>query len=164
MAKLISFAGIVVLLLSGCGSGADNADGGVDGGDLTCAAAEFKVTGNVDGALISENMVVAGQALYNIPGDNGCYVNIYFEGGGRLRLEWENTLPDGQSAQATGSVNLETQGGINLGNCSGAGFVSQVTMETGGVSFVLHELRKAPYCSGAAVSGDLAGCAGFKNQ
>jgi len=107
-------------------------------------------------------MIVAGQALINIPGDNGCYVNVYFEGGGRLRLEWENTLPDGQSAPATGSVNLETHGSINLGNCSGAGYVSGISKETNGVSFVLHDLHRAPYCSGEAVSGELKGCAGFK--
>ena len=147
-----------MLLLSGCGSGSDNADGG----DLTCSAAEFKVAGNAGGTPVSEIMAVAGQALFNVPGDNGCYVNVYFDGGGRLRLEWENTLPDGLSAPASGSVNLETHGSINLGNCSGAGFVSEISMETNGVSFVLHNLREAPYCSGAAVSGELSGCAGFK--
>ena len=158
MAVIALVAGIG---FSACGTSSNNnGDGGNNG--PTCGLAEFSVEGTAAGQAVSEKINVAGQALINIPGDTGCYVNVYFEGGGRLRLEWENTLADGQSSQASGSVNLEVHGGINYGNCSGAGFPSKITKIENGVEFVLEDLREAPYCSGASVTGKLEGCATFK--
>jgi hypothetical protein len=145
--------GILVLglALAACGnSDGSNGDGGTDGGTdgselpPVCGPAEFAVTGNAGGVAVNEKMTVAGQALVNEPGDTGCYVNVYFEGGGRLRLEWDDTLATGQSAPATGSVNLEVHGKINLGSCSTGDKTSVVTLLEDGVEFTLRDLAEAP--------------------
>ena len=127
-----------------------------------CAASEFKVEGTLDDTPVSEQVTVAGHALVNVPGDTGCYVNVYFEGGGRLRLEWPDTLPEDQTSPASGSVNLEVQGGINAGDCDDDGMASEVTLLSDGVEFILRELHEAPYCTGASISGELRGCASFE--
>jgi len=158
----ITVSFLAFILLAGCqGSGNTPDDGGGDAGEIVCNEADFIVRGTAGGEAVSDSKTVAGQALVNQPGENGCYVNVYFEGGGRLRLEWENTLSNGESAPATGSVNLEAQGGINLGSCSTGEKTSSVTLFDNGVEFVLKDLHYAPYCAAEAVSGELAGCASF---
>lgn len=160
---------------SGRDAGADTEDAGnsVDAADApgtgdpgcerpSCATTEFRVCGVLDGADIDEHLVVAGQRLVNEPGDEGCYLNLYFEGGGRLRLEWADTLLPDESCDASGSVNLAAQGGINVGDCDDDGPSSRITMLADGVEFELHELRQAPYCTGAPVAGELSGCARFE--
>ncbi len=155
---------LVGVLLAACGS-VDNAngDGGGDGSEqpAVCGPAEFVLTGSAGGQAVYQQIGVAGQALVNEPGDIGCYLNVYFEGGGRLRLEWEDTLASGQSAPATGSVNLEVHDGINLGSCSTGAKSSTVTLLENEVEFTLRDLAEAPYCGGSPVAGELSGCAVF---
>ena len=153
-----------IFALSACGGGDGGGDGGSDGSDgpPACGAVEFIAVGTLNGSPVEERATVTGQFLVNVPGDTGCYVNVYFEGGGRLRLEWADTLAAGQSSPASGSVNLEAQGGINAGNCSDRDYASRMTMLQNGVEFTLKNLHTAPYCSGAAYTGELAGCAAFK--
>jgi hypothetical protein len=155
---------LAIFALEACGGGGGSGDGGSDGsnGSPICGAVKFIAVGTLNGSPVEERATVSGQFLVNVPGDTGCYVNVYFEGGGRLRLEWEDTLAAGQSSQASGSVNLEAQGGINVGNCSDRGYASEMTMLENGVEFTLKNLHQAPYCSGAAYTGELAGCATFK--
>jgi hypothetical protein len=159
---------IAALAAAACGNGGGGKeDAGSDGNDGSggppvCGIQEFIAIGTLNGSPVEERATVSGQFLVNIPGDTNCYVNVYFEGGGRLRLEWPETLASGEDSQASGSVNLEAQGGLNAGNCSTDGFVSEMTMLEEGVEFVLRSLRKAPYCSGPAYTGELAGCATFK--
>lgn len=159
---------VAAATLSACGSGSstgrDAGDGMADAGSETpvCDPAQFRVRGTLDGTGVDQQLVVAGQMLVNDPGDQGCYLNLYFEGGGRLRLEWAAALPEGQASAASGSVNLAAQGGINVGDCDDDGPASTITLLAGGVAFELHELRQAPYCTGDPVSGELRGCAGFK--
>jgi hypothetical protein len=160
-------AGLAFLTLAGCGGGNGGGDAGSDGNDGSggppaCGLQEFIATGTLNGSPVEERATVSGQFLVNVPGDTGCYVNVYFEGGGRLRLEWADTLAAGEDSPASGSVNLEAQGGMNAGNCSDAGYASEMTMLENGVEFVLRNLRQAPYCSGAAYTGELTGCASFK--
>ena len=114
---------LVFLFLAACGGGNGNGDGGSDGSDgpPVCGVVEFIAVGTLNGSPVEERATVSGQFLVNVPGDTGCYVNVYFQGGGRLRLEWADTLAAGQNSQASGSVNLEAQGGINAGNCSDRG-------------------------------------------
>lgn len=152
-----------VLILAACGNGNGNGDGGSDGsnGPPVCGAVEFIAVGTLDGLPVEERATVSGQFLVDMPGDTGCYVNVYFAGGGRLRLEWADTLAAGQSSPAAGSVNREAQGGINVGNCSDRGYASEMTMLENGVEFTLRSLHQAPYCSGPAVTGELSGCAMF---
>jgi|GEM_PF-1619663 len=154
---------LAIFALPACGGGNSGGDGGSDGSDgpPVCGAVEFIAVGTLNGSPVEERATVSGQFLVNVPGDTGCYVNVYFEGGGRLRLEWADTLAAGQSRPAAGSVNLEAQGGINVGNCSDRGYASEMTMLENGVEFTLKSLHQAPYCSGAAYTGELAGCARF---
>jgi hypothetical protein len=163
--KVLSFL-LAIFALQACGGGDGGGDGGSDGSDgpPVCGAVEFIAVGTLNGSPVEERATVSGQFLVNVPGDTGCYVNVYFQGGGRLRLEWANTLAAGQGSPAAGSINLEAQGGINAGNCSDTGYASEMTMLENGVEFVLHNLRQAPYCSGAAYTGELAGCAAFKEE
>ena len=157
---------LAILTLAACGNGNGGGDGGSDGdgsnGPPVCGLQEFIAVGVLNGSPVEERATVSGQFLVNTPGDTGCYVNVYFEGGGRLRLEWADTLAAGESSPASGSVNREAQGGLNAGNCSTSGYPSEMTMLDSGVEFVLKNLRQAPYCSGAAYTGELAGCASFK--
>jgi hypothetical protein len=152
-----------ILAGAACGNGSGNSDGGSDGsnGPPVCGAVEFIAVGTLNGSAVEERATVSGQFMVNVPGDTGCYVNVYFEGGGRLRLEWADTLAAGHSSPAAGSVNLEVQGGINAGNCSDRGYASEMTMLENGVEFTLRNLHQAPYCSGAAYTGELTGCAMF---
>jgi hypothetical protein len=161
----ILVAWLAFSVAAGCGGGNGGGDGGSDGdgsnGSPVCGPLEFIAVGTLNGSPVEERATVSGQRLVNIPGDTGCYVNVYFQGGGRLRLEWADTLAAGEDSPAAGSVNLEAQGGINAGNCSDRGYVSDMTMLDSGVEFVLKNLRQAPYCSGAAYTGELSGCAMF---
>lgn len=161
--KILHFF-IISFALQACGGSGGGGDGGADGSDgpPVCGSVEFIATGTLNGSPVEERATVSGQFLVNVPGDTGCYVNVYFEGGGRLRLEWADTLAAGQSSPAAGSVNLEAQGGINVGNCSDRGYASRMTMLENGVEFTLRNLYTAPYCSGAAYTGELTGCAAFK--
>ena len=158
---------LAILTLAACGNGNGNGDGGSDGdgsnGPPVCGIDEFIAVGTLNGSPVDERATVSGQRLVNIPEDTGCHVNVYFQGGGRLQLEWADTLAAGESSPAAGSVNLEAQGGINAGNCSDRGYASEMTMLDNGVEFVLRGLHQAPYCSGAAYTGELAGCAMFKD-
>ncbi len=163
--KALSFL-LVILVLQACGGGDGGGDGGSDGsaGNPACGPQEFIAVGTLNGSAVDERATVSGQFLVNVPGDTGCYVNVYFQDGGRLRLEWADTLAAGQSSPAAGSINLEAQGGINVGNCSDRGYSSEMTMLENGVEFTLKNLHQAPYCSGAAYTGELKGCAAFKEQ
>ena len=160
---LIWFA---LFALAGCGGGNGDGDGGSDGdgsnGAPVCGVEQFIAVGTLNGSPVDERATVSGQFLVNVPGDTGCHVNVYFQGGGRLQLEWADTLTAGESSPAAGSVNLEAQGGTNAGNCSDRGYASEMTMLDNGVEFILRGLYQAPYCSGAAYTGELAGCARFK--
>lgn len=163
----ILIAWLAFLTVAGCGGGNGGSDAGSDGGDGSdgppvCGPQEFIAIGTLNGSPVEERLTVTGQFLVNVPGDTGCYVNVYFEGGGRLRLEWADTLAAGQDSPASGSVNREAQGGPNAGNCSTSGYPSEMTMLENGVEFVLKNLRQAPYCSGGAYTGELTGCAMFK--
>ncbi len=153
---------LLALCSCACGGEGSSGDGGQDGGPPVCTGAELRVRGTLDGVGVDQRAEVAGQYLVNTPGDLGCYMNVYMQAGGRLRLEWPETLPVGTSRPASGSVNLEAQGGINVGNCSGGELVSELTLREDGVDFTLRQLHRAPYCGGESVAGELAGCANFK--
>ena len=154
---------LAIIAFQACGGGDGGGDGGADGSDgpPVCGAVEFIAVGTLNGSPVEERATVSGQFLVNVPGDTGCHVNVYFQGGGRLQLEWADTLAAGHSSPAAGSVNREAQGGINVGNCSDRGYASEMTMLENGVEFTLRNLHQAPYCSGPAVTGELSGCAMF---
>ena len=153
------------MLAAAC-SGSNDQNNPNDGGleSLVCQSREFSVKGSLSGEAcvadwcgqVSEQVDIAGFALVNEVTDTGCHLNLYFAGGGRLRLEWDQPLSVGQTTTTAGSVNLEVQGGLNVGNCAQS---SQMTLQENSVEFTLKELHLAPYCSGAAISGELHGCA-----
>jgi hypothetical protein len=152
---------LTALAASACGSGGNSGPDGGDGG-LTCGPLAFALQGEVEGQPVAEQATVAGQALVNVPsGTLPCSLNLYFEGGGRLRLEWAQTAPNDTPTPATGSINLEAHGKLNYGACDTEGYLSEMTLLSSGVRFTLRKLHEAPYCTGAAVSGELTGCASF---
>ena len=157
MIRIIA-ATLFCLLLLGCGSDGQQKD--TDAGLLTCQAGELAYQGTMDGQTVEGRIGLAGHALTNVCEDSLCSLRVYFEGGGRLEFEWEDTLPNDTPRSAAGSLNLEVHDGPNVGNCS-SDPVSEITLESDGLHFVLRELSDAPYCSGTAVSGQLEGCAKY---
>ncbi|MBN2494735.1 MAG: hypothetical protein JXR96_09115 [Deltaproteobacteria bacterium] len=150
----------IALLAAACGtSSSPLPDGGTDAAE-DCAAAELRAAGSLDGEPADLALEVAGAYLVNegCGGAEVCYLNLYIQGGGRLRLEWDAPLELGQSAAAAGSLNLAAQGGPNAGNCSGD-LASELTLGELRVDFRLRGLHAAPYCSGASVEGEISGCA-----
>ena len=79
---------LAILLAASCGNGGGGGDGGPDGdgsnGPPVCGVEEFIAVGTLNGSPVEERATVSGQHLVNVPGDTGCYVNVYFAGGGRL--------------------------------------------------------------------------------
>jgi hypothetical protein len=87
MPMKILVAIVAIVTLAACGNGNSNGDGGSDGsnGPPVCGAVEFIAAGTLNGSPVEERATVSGQFLVNVPGDTGCHVNVYFQGGGRLR-------------------------------------------------------------------------------
>jgi hypothetical protein len=144
-----------------CGGGGGDPDGG-DGGVPTCAAGELRYAGTLDGLPVSGVEDLSGHTLVNLAsGGLNCYLEVYFTPSGKLHLEWPQTVLDDTESAGAGSLNLAAQGGLNAGNCNGAGFPSSFTLVEDGARFTLRELRAAPYCTGAAIAGEIRGCAAF---
>jgi len=74
-----------------------------------------------------------------------------------LHLEWPGLLVFGGSASTRG---WSRGAGFDVGNCGAAPFSGTITQDADGDGgrFLLRDLHRAPYCSGPAVRGALAGC------
>ena len=127
---------------------------------LTCGAMELRVRGDLAGEPVDEQAEVAGHTLENSASD--CHLDVYFEGGGRLHLEWAAPLTLGAEGSGSGYLNLFSHDGPNVGNSESDGLPSRVTLQQQAVGFVLRQLREPPYNSGDPVAGELTGCATFE--
>jgi hypothetical protein len=145
---------VLLMLSAGCGEKEQSPS-------LTCGTTALEVRGDLAGEPVDEQAEVAGQNLDNLCAA-GCYLDVYFVGGGRLHLEWAAPLTLEEEGAGSGYLNLFSRGGPNVGNSASDGFPSRVTLGQNEVGFVLRQLREAPYSTGNPVAGELTGCATFE--
>ena len=78
---------------------------------------------------------------------------------GALSIEFDGLVSNGGSTSAFGWFQ-DDELALDVGNCETGGLVSTLSIDDDGDggSFVLRDLRRAPYCDGEAVPGELSGC------
>jgi hypothetical protein len=151
------FAGaLVALAVAGCGGGTD------DGQRLTCGQEELRLEGTVDGATVSVVRATMGYAFANKLGDAPGTVDAT-TAQGQLAIEFSQLTADGGHSPARGAI-VDSEVALDVGNCETEGFVSTLDLDAdgNGAHFTLRQLKHAPYCTGAAATGQLSGCLGFK--
>jgi hypothetical protein len=147
---------IAVLLLTACGSSDDDNPG------IACGEEQLKVTGTIDGLDVSLTRATTSYTFINKLGDAPGAMDASTEQG-ILSLEFNTSTANGQSSPARGSL-VDAEGSLSVGNCATGEFSSTLTMDASGngIHFTLRALHREPYCSAAAVTGELGGCMGFK--
>jgi hypothetical protein len=147
-------AGLVLVTAAACACGDDHP------APPTCADGELAVEGVLDGEDVSARLATWGYAWINLPSDTeNAYMEVYGEGSTVIaHMEWGVSLAHGQRGDASGWIDLSSQGELDVGNCAADGFVSEITAREDGADFYLQTLHRPPYCGGAAVDGYLVGC------
>ena len=147
---------LVVLLLTACGSPDDGNPG------ITCGEEQLKVVGTIDGVDVSLTRATTYYTFVNKLGDAPGTMDAS-TAQGMFSLEFNTLTADGQSSPARGSL-VDSEGPLSVGNCETGEFSSTLTMDANGkgLHFTLRALHREPYCSAAAVTGELGGCMGFK--
>jgi hypothetical protein len=113
--------------------------------------------GEVDGVPISATYFTGGYAWSNAMSGNGS-VQVYGEAGSLIvDMSFDELLSHGQTSGGTGFLDLSSVGGLQVGNCADDGNVSSVTSYGDGFGFELLNLRRPPYCTGAAAEGSVVG-------
>jgi hypothetical protein len=156
------------LVMAACGGG-DEA--GLEVEESTCTAGRFRYAHDLslgggvaggEGDLSSTGVSFVNAGFRDSNGNvmNGS-LQIFGSGGTGtstlVELEFEDTLANGGTVAARGTVNLAMQG-IEAGNCDTAGFSGRLSEIGDGWKLTLVDLHAAPFCGGAAISGSFAGC------
>ena len=155
-AAALALLGLLALPLTGCGG--DDDDGAPPEGTPACGDGELAVRGILDGQEIMLRHRERGHTFVNKLGAENGTLDVTTEQGA-LSLEFGELVPHGASTSAFGWFQ-DAGRDLDVGNCDTDGFVSTLRIDDDGdgVTFVLRDLRRAPYCGGAAVTGELAGC------
>jgi hypothetical protein len=146
--------GLVAVALAACGSG--------DDGDFpTCVPGALTVIGTVDGAQHEVTFFPTSHAFSNI-GPDAEFTASVAGSSGSVSLAWGASVLDGDSTAARGQIDLPASS-LVAGNCDTAALSGRLLMndEGGGFRFVLRDLHASPFCSGAAITGELRGCFSF---
>jgi hypothetical protein len=153
-----NFLLIGCLVLSACSS--DGGDGSAaPGGNTTCAADEFVITGMLDGEAVSHQGMLGGHAW--VQASAGRTLDTPFEGGGSFHAEWAKVVADGETFAATGTINLPASGPhggetLSYGSGSLTKLDDEVRFEISGLTASVACIA-AP-CPNSAVAGSLQGC------
>ena len=152
---------LCVLLASGTAScGTDAITSGDDPLPATpvCAQGESAVAGILDGLQVSGRITSSYHVFINKLGAGPGTFDTD-QGAVAVHLEWGVLLAAGQSTPARGWVRGT---GFDVGNPPNAAFSGTLSLDDapGGLSghFLLKDLHQAPYGSGVAVRGAIAGC------
>jgi len=150
----MSLLAVLGLLLAGCTDRPEVEQGPVPG----CGNGEVTVSGTIAGAMVAVRHREQGHSFINALGDLRGTLDVTTDQGA-LSLEFDELVPNGGSASAFGWFQ-DGDLGLDVGNCETGGFVSTLWLDDDGEggSFVLRELRRAPYCDGEPVTGELSGC------
>lgn len=130
----------------------------------SCAAGEIAIEGTVDGADVSARFVYDGSYAWvndlDDEDEEPGTLDIHDAANGALHLEWFGLLANGASTDARGFVDLSPSGGPNYGNCETQELTGTITAGDDGVpgTFVLRDVRAAPYCEQDALEGEIVGC------
>jgi hypothetical protein len=146
-------------------SGASGSSTGVAGSapgpmfDLDCAAGQIQVSGTLDGAAVGITAMSTMHSFINKLGADPGVLEVTFEAHS-LRIQFDSLLPSGRSVAARGQLVTSL---IDAGNCETGDSPGTIAMDADGdgLTFILTELREAPYCEGAPIEGMLEGCFRF---
>lgn len=142
-------------LMSACGAGESTSPNSDDVPTApACGPGEVAVAGRLDGVAVTERASFTEYGFVQLRPPSTFEV---FNAPVAIRLEWPELLANGQTAAARGSVRASA---FDVGNCSAGPFSGEHSIDTdgGGGRFLLRELHRSPYCSGAPVRGAVAGC------
>ena len=162
--RVCALALSVVLLCGGVSCKGTDATGPSENPDPVppaCAASELALTGTLDGVAVNERVVGVGSYSFLNKFDADPGTLDTYQGAVALHLEFEQYwLADGESAPSRGWLRTAKH---DVGNCSTAPLSGTISLNAdgSGVRFLLKAMHQAPYCSGSAVSGAVAGCFGY---
>lgn len=147
-----------VCVLAACGGGGSS----LEVEQASCQVDELNYVHTLDDGTGEGNFPVDGYIFANAlrDGNGEEHLGVLDLRAGTatiVHVEFEDLLVGGGTVDARGHVKLVDLG-IDVGNCETASFSGRISDIAGGWSFTLEDLRASPYCSGAAVSGAIAGC------
>ncbi len=163
---------------SGGTSGGSGAGGGSALGDVpSCSGAPsqgvIKVQGTLGGQTVNvdQSPVAAGfsqLATGEFDAPLGLTIDDASVGGDssgvQIHLMWSGAVADGDSAGATGTIELPAGSpDAQMSLCAGSGSKIAPNEANNGLDFVLDGLTLGPACK-QAVAGELRGCWGYTNQ
>jgi hypothetical protein len=156
--KKLGVVGATFLALSTAACGSSDDDSAASAPTVSCNPQELKVSGTLDGTQVELVRATSGYAFVNKISASPGSADVTTPQGS-LSLEFNKLVANGQSGPARGSF-VDSEGALSIGNCETGDFVSTISMDAGGSAFhfTLRGLRHEPYCSGAAVVGELNGC------
>lgn len=156
-ARAAALALLVMLGLPVAGCGGDDGDS-APANTPTCGDGEVAVNGTIAGQTVAVRHAEQGHSFINKLGDDNGTLDMTSDQGA-LSLEFDQLVPHGGRTSAFGWFQ-DSDLGLDVGNCETGGFVSTLWIDDDGDGgrFVLRDLRRAPYCDGEAVTGELAGC------
>lgn len=157
--RRLPFAACVVLALltASCGS-----DAITEGGDPlpttpVCAPGQLALNAILDGVALSDRISGGYDAVFSnkLSAEPGTFDAD--KGSVSVHLEWDVLLPNGDRAPARGWAR---GAGFDVGTRPNAAFSGTLALDADGQGghFLLKDLHHAPYGSGAAVRGAVAGC------
>jgi hypothetical protein len=155
---------LVAFMVSGlaaaaCGSG--GADMGAGNNAAVCVPYELTLAGELDGQSVAVQVDVSSLFQQISPP----YTLDASYADGAVHLQWNKPLPIGQTTPVTGTIVMPA-GSPHAGEtiCAGSGTVTDQSATDGGVFdnylFTLRTLSIGPTCPGAALAGEIDGCAG----
>jgi hypothetical protein len=162
-----------------CACAADNGDGGGGGGSgsgsggsnveplqppATCPLNQLSFVTDLPGAANTEATVaMSGYAFANAqstyPGELIVYQGSGTQGTPQVHLFFDKLAIDGKTVPARGALVMPDQN-IEAANCATDSLLGSITISADGdtYSFVVTGLKTGADCSGAPISGSLAGC------
>ena len=152
-----------VVACGGDGTSVDAAAGTDGPGGPACVAGRLSLFGDLNGQSVALEVAVTSSSFQQLTVPHS-YDLTYV--GGTLHLEWTGILPFGKTTAATGTFVMPA-GAARAGEtiCAGSATLKYVNRPgvPGGkqdTSFTLGGLSAGPTCPGAALAGNLDGCAG----
>ena len=151
---------LCLALFPACGS-SDDDDGepGTNGAGPTCGADEFALEGELDGEAVSHSGTLRSHAW--IQGSTPSTLDVGFEGGGSVDIEWAGVVARGETIAVTGSITLPVSGPragetFEVGSGAMTALEDGATFELGRLSAEVQCIQ--PLCPADQLDGTLRGC------
>lgn len=122
----------------------------------SCSVGLVELAGMIGGMSAAVSTQSGGGSLFNIGNPSTIDLSFGMNLQGKLKLSWNETLPDGAQAEATGSLTMPPESALSgKSYCVGSG--SRILMERDTVKFSLRSLGEGT-CPGTSVGGEVKGC------